>query len=380
LDSANIDAFLASPEEAAILVYSSVMCQRCDDVLNAFERVANTSSEYLRFARLDVAVNAHLAKRLKVRDMPTLVYWKNVSGKVKTDYIPRLIQDTEEGLKFITSHWSAHIEYIKTGGGLTRFLTRNPGIPKIIQLVKRSAGTLQYQKLASDYDGIANFAVIDAEKFPGHEFPIPYYPSWVVYRHLGIPYRMETTISGVRLNMQNWSIPTMAELHRYNYDELCHDFCVVRIGAGDAKVIRDLEKVNISTFWINSGRAASNLGARTGNWVVLKPRNGTFLKLKVKKRNEVSNLLNALAKMRVRGFKNLPRGFKLDWQFRLWLGQVGSAIANLYAWIDLIVLDGILVVVLIGWLVHSYIRKLREPPVEVPTRLEKVVDKGEKAK
>jgi hypothetical protein len=330
-----------------------------------------------------VAVHATLAARLRVSRMPTVVYWKNASGRVTTDYIPRLIRGSDEALAFLASHWRTHIEYIKTAGGLTNFLTGNPGIPKVVQIVRRSAGTIEYQKLAAEYDGVAQFAILDSEKFPVHQYPISCHPSWVVYRHVLIPYRIETTLSGLRLDLENWSIPTMAELNLYNYPDICRDACVVRIGIAPEKVINDLEKVNMATFWMDNGAAARKLGAAVGSWVVVKPREMRFCKLSIGKRHEVADLVVQWGSLGPKSFKKLPKGFKMDWKPRLWLGQVWTVVCRLYACIDLVVLDAILVTALVGWQIHGYVnrrRKQKAAEAQKPAQEGDVAAQDEKVK
>lgn len=360
LDPSNIDEFLAAPEDAAILVYSSVMCERCEDYLNSFETIANSSNEWARFARIDVAANEELARRLKVRSMPTIVYYKNASGKVTTDSLRSLIRDGKEGIDFLTSHWRLHIEYLKSDGALVKFLKRNPGLPKVIQIVKKSDGTLQYQKLAAEHYEFAEFAVIDKDKFPPLQYPITLYPTWVVYRHLSIPYRLMTTLKEVRVSLQNWSLPTMLELHRFNYPDLCGEVCCVRIGRAPDATIEKLTSVNVSTFWIAPGKASRKLGASDGSWVVLRPGDGKFARLSVSKRDEGRSLFREFTDVHSRDLRKLPRGFALDWQLMPWLGHAWAVVCRLYRWIDIVVLDGALIAGLVGWQARSYISGRRK--------------------
>jgi hypothetical protein len=151
----------------------------------------------------------------------------------------------------------------------------------------------------------------------------------------------------------------MAELNRDNWPGICRGFCAVRIGRPSEKVFHDLEKANVSTLWIEPGRAAKKFNAMTGEWVALKPQEGEFCRIIVPKGDNITNVIKEIMKLEPTDFKKLPKGFKLDWNFHVWLRQVGRLIRKLYSWFDLVVLDAILVTGLIGWQIRGYIKRYK---------------------
>jgi membrane protein YqaA with SNARE-associated domain len=304
--------------------------------------------------------------------MPTIVYYKDENGKIMTDHIPQLIRSPAEAALFLSSHWDAYIRSLNSQAAVDAFLKANQGIPKVIQIVRRATTALQFQKLASQYHNTVDFGIIEETGFADHLYQVHVSPLWVVYRIApSDDYRVYSAIRDVRVDLGRWALPTMVELHRYNFRTLCGSSCLVRVGEPEAALVRRLCSFNMSTFWVHGGAAAaSSLGAAEGDWLLLRPADNRFARLPKVPGDEVNGLAQRIGqKMSERP---LPEGFALDWQVGL---AVQHGVAVVKAWIhriDFFVIDLTLTASFVGYRAYQWIRQKkeemrrqsREPPAE----------------
>jgi hypothetical protein len=305
---------LDTDDEVLVLVYSSVMCDECDGYLSVFEDFARQSRVFAKFGRVDVASDEDVAKLFHVTGMPTVVYYKRLpSGRPIIDHIPRLIPSVREAIQFYASHWGVRIRPLATAADLSAFLGRKEGIPKVVQFVRREAATLDFQRLAAAYRSTVGFGVIDDLTFPSHQYSIPSFPSWIVYRHSSAPYRIVTTLADLRATLNSWAVPTMVRLSPENFGSICQEKCLVRVGKPTVDLVRSLCNINYSTGWISaSSTQAEALGARSGSWVLLRPSAGTFATITGLGSNvaEAAELVKAIGQRLVE--QTIPKSFKMQ--------------------------------------------------------------------
>jgi hypothetical protein len=312
LTDSNFDDYFTAPGESLILVYSSVMCDQCDDYLNVFEHLAKGINWYVRLARINCADHGNLARRLNVTRMPSVVYSKKENGCIVSDHLRRLIRTDGEMLDFLVDHWQAHVELIGDTVRLTRFLSRRVGEPKIIQSV-RDSPTLQFLHLAGQHHSTASFAVIIHNKTFDHGFQIRLTPTWIAYRREVCERRVETAITAVRGLLHSWALPTMLELTADNFADVCATECLVRIGNGTDTEVGQFCAANFSTFWLpEDSRAANALGAERGSWVILRPSEMAFVGLGAVGRKAATEIGRLWMARQSLEFMRLPRGFAPD--------------------------------------------------------------------
>ena len=343
-----IDGFLNTGNECLILVYSSVMCHECDIYLDMFETFARQYGSYCSCARIDCAKNADLAKVIGVDGMPTIAYYKKTEDGVVSDYIKTVIHTVKSITHYLASHWNMNLYDVHDEKEYESFMSHNEGSTKVLQLVRYGGPTLAFMRLSAQLRADAIFAVVNTNFVDcATRFGVRTYPSYVIVRHPEAPHHVLSSTKAVKEAIKDWARPTMVEITSYNFETLCADECLARIGKAPSQVIQDICQSNISTFWIPADtKAAAALGCKEGEWVLLKPSKGKYARFEGKEKGEWGKIVVSLKEPVM---ESLPPNFKIDWSFTIFVGMMMTRILSLFQSVHSGTVEmGAIVIILIG--------------------------------
>ena len=132
------DDFTKQDGEYLFLVYTSLMCSYCNDMMHFFEVFKNEQSKHLRCAVIDTTVSADLAKSLGAQYLPSLIYIKITNGKKHISVIKKPIRDYKSIVDFYNSQFDIKLTKVSSISELQKFLQSDGNILHVIQLVRHS--------------------------------------------------------------------------------------------------------------------------------------------------------------------------------------------------------------------------------------------------